>query len=342
MKLGSIVFTDNKYRAFFSYQGKRISKRFENKKDALNWLAECQTQYAKGIFIEPNKITTGQWILEYLGTYATNAKPRTMSGYKQTAKILSPIANILMQKVTPYHIQKILNSIKSPSVRPKTYSFMSLLFKKALKLHIIASNPLTAVERPKYHGERKKIFTDTELKAIKTVLPKYKYGNLFLAMLATGCRVGEIQALKITNVHPGYIHIDSTAGVKTAETGTPKTQSSIRDIPIPQTVYKMLVSEWQKNPILKGYIFSSKSGNHLALNNILTVWHKILAEAKVPYRSPHCLRHTHATNLLHQFDYVEVQHRLGHSSASITLNTYGHVKEETTPQILKAVEDMLQ
>ena len=43
----------------------------------------------------------------------------------------------------------------------------------------------------------------------------------------------------------------------------------------------------------------------------------------------HDLRHTHATLLLLQgIDLKTIQHRLGHSDISMTMNTYTHVLDE--------------
>ena len=52
---------------------------------------------------------------------------------------------------------------------------------------------------------------------------------------------------------------------------------------------------------------------------------QVLKEAKVPYRSFHCLRHTHATQLLADgVPVLEVSKRLGHAKPSYTFNLYGH------------------
>lgn len=54
-------------------------------------------------------------------------------------------------------------------------------------------------------------------------------------------------------------------------------------------------------------------------------WSVILKGAEVNYKKFHCLRHTHATQLLSGgVPLLEVCKRLGHSKPSHTLNLYGH------------------
>ena len=46
-------------------------------------------------------------------------------------------------------------------------------------------------------------------------------------------------------------------------------------------------------------------------------------------RGMHSIRHTHASTIIALgYDVKFVQHRLGHSSATVTLDTYGHLFEE--------------
>nr|DAH95481.1 MAG TPA: Integrase [Caudoviricetes sp.] len=55
------------------------------------------------------------------------------------------------------------------------------------------------------------------------------------------------------------------------------------------------------------------------------MWKKVQAMAGVPYRSFHCLHHTHATLLLaNGIPIIEVSRRLGHANVTQTLDTYGH------------------
>ena len=67
----------------------------------------------------------------------------------------------------------------------------------------------------------------------------------------------------------------------------------------------------------------------LGVNAYRSRWATIQKRANVPYRDFHSIRHTHASVLIALgYDIKFVQERLGHSSAKITLDTYGHLFEE--------------
>lgn len=339
---GSIIKSNNRYRAYYSYCGKRFSKRFATHKEAELWLAENETKIADGSFVEPNHMTFGQWVLEYLATYVKpKRKEGTLITYKDCASRLSALSNIELQKLTPYHLQKTLNTIKQPATQHITYRFLSACLRRAYKLRFLPYNIMDGVEAPDYKPTRKKIFTDVELQRIKQTLANHKHKVFFLTMLATGCRIGELLGLKINAVHDNYITIENQI-TNHVDDESPKSRTSIRDIPLPTAIIKLLRDEWAKPPaIVGGYVFHhGQNARHYSSNSLNTMWHKICEQSNVIYRPPHTIRHTHATNLLHHFDYVEVQHRLGHSQASTTLNIYGHVKDEVTPEIVKAVENL--
>lgn len=48
---------------------KQISKYFKSREDAKNWLAKAVHEQAAGAFVEPDKVTVGEWVTRYLQTY---------------------------------------------------------------------------------------------------------------------------------------------------------------------------------------------------------------------------------------------------------------------------------
>ena len=76
-------------------------------------------------------------------------------------------------------------------------------------------------------------------------------------------------------------------------------------------------------------VLCGATGNYLNKSNFEHWWSRWRAENKFPALKYHELRHTMATQLLaNGVDVKTVQSRLGHSSASLTLNTYSHAVPE--------------
>jgi len=77
------------------------------------------------------------------------------------------------------------------------------------------------------------------------------------------------------------------------------------------------------------FVIFSDNIKPLGVNAYRSRWATIQKIANVSYRDFHSIRHTHASVVIADgYDIKFVQERLGHSSAKITLDTYGHLFEE--------------
>jgi integrase len=127
-----------------------------------------------------------------------------------------------------------------------------------------------------------------------------------------------------------------------------KTNSSIRDLPLPQELLDLFRqhkrkqlesrflagSDWIEN----GLVFTTKLGTPIDNGNDRKAWDKLLKEAGVKPIKLHAARHTAATILLENgTDIVVVSKLLGHSSIQTTVEYYAHVKKESK---LKAINSL--
>jgi len=79
---------------------------------------------------------------------------------------------------------------------------------------------------------------------------------------------------------------------------------------------------WQENDL----VFCNKHGGYLHPTHLYEMFQQLLEDAGLPHRRFHDLRHGAATILMAMGIHVKViQELLGHSSAALTLNVYGHV-----------------
>lgn len=340
---GTVQFleTRNKFRAYFYYKGKRSSKCFDTNQEALDWLAIQRSSVAQKTYVQDTKMTLAEWSVKYIETYVkTSLKYKTMLRYIELAKKLKPIANIPLSELTSLTCQQFINDFQSPSTRKKVYAFLHRIIKKATILRLIPYNIMDAVDKPIYRVEKKDSFTDEEMTYIKNALVFFPMHSAFIiTAIATGCRIAELCGLQKQDIFPDHIHIEREVQRKNGGwyTDTPKSKYSIRDIAIPENLYDLLVRECNSHE----YVFHRCNGEPYLPDHIQRIWKHVLEFAGVRYRNFHYIRHTHATNLLHQFDFVEVQHRLGHSQASTTLDMYGHTKPEFNPKIREAIAKMI-
>lgn len=163
-----------------------------------------------------------------------------------------------------------------------------------------------------------------------------------LLALFTGIRVGELCALRWENIHldSGSITICQTmqrienTDFKNYKTGmktriiitSPKSPSSIREIPLPAFLVEIL----KKAPYTKqGFLLSDSEETHIEPRNLQTHFKTVLNSAGIENANFHALRHTFATRCVELgFDIKSLSEVLGHANVNITLNKYVHPSME--------------
>jgi len=176
-----------------------------------------------------------------------------------------------------------------------------------------------------------------------------KNGFAVLLAMYTGLRIGELCAFKWNDVDlkNGTIRIsetiqrirvfspDADRKIKVS-TGSAKSQHSSRLIPLPDCILRMF-KEHQKTSD-GSYVFSYK--NHPLEPRILQYRFKVLLKnAGLRDLNFHALRHTFATRCLEMcFDVKTLSEILGHASAKMTLDKYGHSQMEHKRTAMKHLD----
>lgn len=156
----------------------------------------------------------------------------------------------------------------------------------------------------------------------------YYFG--ILLSLYTGLRLGEVLALKWQNIDikNKLIYIDKSVGSISQNHKTltiessPKTQSSIREIPISKNLLDLMKVLRQH---CSDYVIVSHNGKQIKPRAYQKSFDNLLKKLHIKHYGFHALRHTFATRLLENgVDIKTISELLGHSSPTITLNRYVH------------------
>lgn len=157
----------------------------------------------------------------------------------------------------------------------------------------------------------------------------YYFG--ILLSLYTGLRLGEVLALKWKNIDikNKLIYIDKSVGSISQNHKTltiessPKTQSSIREIPISKKLLDLIKVLRQNSK--SDYVITSHNGKQIQPRAYQKSFENLLKKLHIKHYGFHALRHTFATRLLENgVDIKTISELLGHSSPTITLNRYVH------------------
>lgn len=349
---GSIVYEPKrkKYRAFFTTPGKRrISRRFDSRKEASDWLASQNTSAISGTYTEPSRLPLGEWLVQWLTEYKKpSVSVRTYDRYLELAEHFDALANTPLQKLTPQSVQSLYNELLkslSPATIERIHRVGHAATQRANLLGLVAYNVFDAIERPKSKSIREiEIFTKDELAAIHKAAKKYangRYMPLINLAIVSGARRGELLALRVKDLGEHEIRICRNLQ-ETARSGIiinpPKTKAGNRRVSIPPSVMAELKHLAQGKPP-DALIFTTRKNTPLSPRNMERAWRIIVEVAEVPYRNFHVLRHTNATDLLaNGIPIVEVARRLGHSRISHTLELYGHAIPTYDATISRQIE----
>lgn len=223
------------------------------------------------------------------------------------------------------------------------YSCLDAMLGAAIRLEVLASNPMEKVTRPTGRKKRAQFLTEERALELLRCLkdePNMCYRCAVLLALLCGLRLGEVGELKLSDVDWDHGTIDISRALKyTSIDGNfvdaPKTYAGERIITLPAGMMTVLheTREYQKEcqqlvPHLwqgEGWIVHGWDGRQLH-HDTPSKWFRRFADAH-GFRGItfHNLRHTHATLLLaNNIDVVAVAHRMGHSDPSVTLRTYAH------------------
>jgi integrase len=154
--------------------------------------------------------------------------------------------------------------------------------------------------------------------------------------LFTGIRIGELCALtwgdislenNIIHIHRTMQRIQTPDGEKKTAIliAEPKSQCSIRDIPIAGTLREKLIQQSVK----EGYVLTGNKNRYVEPRTMQNRFKAIVNRCNIRDAHFHTLRHTFATRCIEVgFDIKSLSEILGHANVSITLNRYVHPSME--------------
>lgn len=302
----------------------------------------------------------------WLENYKTTVKPSTFENVKSKVEKMTEehFKELKLKKITVAYCQKVVIELSKTYVLYNHYlSVINRIFKYAVLMDILDSNPFDKVIKPKSRQTQRKgnFLTKEELKEFlklaQTATLSYFFPLVHL-MSYTGLRQGEALALKWSDIdfENKKITVNKTAArIKEKQTlQTPKTKNSKRVISIDPTTLSILKS-WKKDQIKiyfkngkhfegdDNFIFTNERAEWVHIHNFIPYFKRFVTDHKLKPITPHGLRHTHASLLFSAgVEPKNISDRLGHSTVQITLDLYTHITEEQrTDTVEKLLEYMV-
>jgi integrase len=214
---------------------------------------------------------------------------------------------------------------------------------------LLRENPMRGLrkQKPKRTG-RVRIWTPGEAQRFLDTAAASPYYGVYALALGAGLRRGEIFALR-------WRDVDLERGTARIERGLteiagkfsfelPKTESGARTVALPDFAVEAIRSIRPAEPNADDLIFTDSEGNFIRRSNFDRRIHKkLIAAAKLPHRTMHELRHTHASLLLADGASIRlISSRLGHADIQTTLGIYSHLMPNAETHAAKRLDLLIR
>ena len=357
--------------AGYNLQGKPIKKTktvHGTKKEAEIELAKFVADVQNGMVIEGKSLRFSEFTEIWKRDYGS--KELAPSTYKRYCRMLETrllpyFGHFYVNKIKPTDIMQFYDLLSkdtqlirkkdnngSKTLKPlsgKTilehHRLLRAMLHKAVYWQVIVSNPAERVQPPKAKKPKRKYYDDDQCKILLENLEQLdeeqiKYKTAIILTVFTGVRLGELMGLEWNDIdfRNGIVSINRSSQYL-ADTGVftkmPKTESSIREVAIPDFVISLLEEyklwyEEQKSLygelwINSNRLFVQADGKPMHPSTISKWFVKFIGQIGLPVINFHGLRHTNATLLIAQnIDVAVVAARLGHAQITTTFNFYVH------------------
>ena len=295
------------------------------------------------------------YALQYLIESRANVKVSTAAQYEYLIHKLTPyIGQDELSSFDTQRIQRLADALVSDGMSKRSVTnliiFTRMILRNAMRAHVI---PIINFDKIRNRGLKtyndRPCITDGEFDLLVDYCqnnPETRGANAVLLALYAGLRIGEIAALKWSDisfprnsitVNRTRQRIYSYTQKSTVVDGTPKSTTSHRNIPMAIKLRQALENYRTKHP--KITFVASLLPNGTEPRQIRLHMEKIMIKAGIEKINPHALRHTFISRAINRGGNVKaVSEIAGHADAKITLNIYTHASEASKQQAIACLD----
>jgi integrase len=321
------------YTRYRDPAGRQRTKTFDRKIDAERYLTTVESSKLTGSNINPAaaRLTVGVWARRWLDGQA-HLKPSTRERYAGIlrAHIQPQWGTTRLADVSHSAVQAWISELatqRSAATTRKVHRVLALVLAAAVKDDRLVRNPAAGISLPRVNAKERMYLSHEEVHQLADACGPYRLVVLFLGY--TGVRFGEMAALRVGRLdlmRRRALIAESVTLVRGVQTwGTPKGHER-REVPIPRFLVDALAAHVAgRDP--NDLVFTGVKGGALRAQvfqrAVLTETADALGFGGL---HPHALRHTAASLAIASGANIKVvQQMLGHKSATMTLDLYGHL-----------------
>jgi integrase len=332
----------SRWRArYVDSRGREHSKGFARKSDAQDWLDGQTAAVVGGTHVAPKRTTVafGEVAETWFKTKGTRA-PKTIAGYRSLLDtvVLPQWKDTALKDIEfeDYQVWITGLSVSGSSKRPgdglspsrviQAHQVVAAVVRFAIKTGRLGTDPTEDVELPKKLDGQQRYLTHEQLHRLAVAAGRFR--TMVFVLGYCGLRFGEASALTVgdvdldgrkISVNKSATYVDGRGMVEGPTKG-----KTVRWVPVPAFLVELLRTEiGDRAP---GERLFAGRGEYLTVGELRWVFDPAATAIHVPGLTPHELRHTCASLAIRAGSNIKVVQRLlGHKTASLTLDRYGHL-----------------
>ena len=313
------------------------------KKEAEKALREIMGSVDDGTYREMKSISFSKFCDKWLAERESRVKPSTYKFYRDMVNLHltryfkgRPIHQIRPENIDNYVAFKTKEGKLSARTIGYHVTCLRMIFKQAVIWERISRNPAKHVKKPRCEKFEMQILTPEETRTFLEHVDK-SYYPFFLTAVMTGMRLGELLALRWSDVNWFSNQIHVQRAVSLGEVAEPKSKNSIRKVDMAPVLVETLQKHKKQLKVTSLFsdeddlVFPNENGGLLDRPNLYArQFIPALKKAGLPLIRLHDLRHTYISFLVHQGENLKyIQSQAGHASITTTLDRYSHLLPDT-------------
>lgn len=271
----------------------------------------------------------------------------TINEYRRVLEnlVLPSLGGLKLREATTGRLDRLLLRLRAQSVnrQRKAKVVLGAMLDIAVRHDAIPVNPARGTSRVHRPAQETRALRVEDLVEIRAAVRRWvnaerpgpkatgDMADIIDLMLATGCRIGEILALRWSDLDlDGDLPTLTVSGTIKTETGkgtyrkpTPKSDASRRTVVLPHFAAELLRLRREfATPNENDAVFATRNGTWHQIVNIERRWRQIRKDTGFEWVTPHTFRKTVATLISEATTSELASRQLGHSSSQVTRDHY--------------------
>jgi integrase len=318
----------------------RVVRYFKTQREAVAGLQVLRQESIDGRLSLDRQTTMAEFADHYLLTIKGSVAPATWRSYESLLRVhvLPELGRVPLARLTTPQVQKLLNGCLKKGSSPDTVRLILQVVRSVLALAVdygvVGRNVTDAVRRPKLPAPVAEPLSREELEAVLAAAGSWRDRTLFLTAATTGLRLGELLALRWSDVDfdRAMIKVRGSLG-RDGAIGELKSRAARREVNLPVQTARALAKHRNAQVASRlaslqpwaepDRVFTTERGSSLLHRVVQRNWERAVIKAGLPRHPFKDLRKTYSSWLVEGgVDVKTAQILMGHADPRTTLQHY--------------------